>query len=173
MTRPAQRSLARAAARAFTLVTPLGLRPIPRDWTREQDVAFGRSLIGIGEALPWNLGDYILAMEKKHGESYAQIAHDAGFNPHSGQNLARVAERIARSRRRESLPWAIHAEVANLEPKEQDGWLDQAEKGQWTREELRAKLGKGKKALEAPHPPHLCRACGAMWDGNEPTKGEP
>lgn len=48
-----------------------------------------------------------------------------------------VASRIENVRRRTSLPWSHHKEVAALEPEEQDRLLDQAELGEWSRHQLR------------------------------------
>src|SRR4030042_3269726 len=57
---------------------------------------------------------------------------DNFFSPRSScasiqrRNAAWVASRIESSRRREDLGWSCHAEVAPLEPADQDRWLDRA-----------------------------------------------
>jgi ParB family chromosome partitioning protein len=55
-------------------------------------------------------------------------------------NLASVSRRVAPARRRASLGWSIHAEVAKLEPEQQVEWLDRAEREGLTVEELRGLL---------------------------------
>src|SRR5439155_4630154 len=55
--------------------------------------------------------------------------------------------RIEPSRRRENLSWSSHREVASLEAREQDRWLDRAERGDgpdqpWRRARLREALSK-------------------------------
>jgi hypothetical protein len=44
----------------------------------------------------------------------------------AGVNMPIVSRRVDFSRRRENLPWSIHAEVAVFEPIEQDIWLAKA-----------------------------------------------
>jgi hypothetical protein len=53
-------------------------------------------------------------------------------------NAGWVASRIEASRRLEALPFAHHAEVAALEPADQDQLLDLAEHNAWTSSQLRA-----------------------------------
>ena len=155
------RSLAKPAALVFERITPTGLKPLPAAWTWAEDVRFGRGLAGIGRALPWIIGDWILHMEQKYGERYAQAVEEIGLAPHTAQNYTWVAERFRdHSRRRERLSFSHHEVVASLESVEQDRWLDQAEQEGWTRTQLREALGKGSKALNPPCPPHRCR-CGA------------
>ena len=56
------------------------------------------------------------------------------------RNYAWVARRFPPARRRELLSFQHHAEVASLETDEQDGWLDLAETGRWSRNELRRRV---------------------------------
>lgn len=54
------------------------------------------------------------------GEKYAQAIDVTGYEYGTLQNFGWVAGRIETSRRRDVLSWSHHAEVAALEPSEQD-----------------------------------------------------
>ena len=56
------------------------------------------------------------------------------------RNLAWVARSFETSRRRDSLSFAHHAEVAALPQAEQELWLNRAERLGWSRNELRRQL---------------------------------
>lgn len=51
---------------------------------------------------------------------YAQEAEVTGMAPQTLTNVKYVSRQIENSRRRENLPFALHAEVAALPPREQD-----------------------------------------------------
>lgn len=51
-----------------------------------------------------------------------------------------MASKIEKSRRRDNLSFSHHQVVTPLEPDRQDYWLSQAEKGNWTRSELRLRI---------------------------------
>ena len=150
------RSLAKPAA--------LVLERPHKDWTWKQDVAFGHRLVTTADNICWAIGRWILYMEGKYGEKYAQAVTEIGLHPHTAQNYASVCERFPPSRQREALSFGHHEAVAYLEPAKQDYWLDRAEKERMTRAQLREQLGKGRKALEIPHPPHRCKQCGIIWE---------
>lgn len=85
----------------------------------------------------WDLGDWWAFGEAQgYGERKA-IAERIGFEFQTCANAASVARAFATSRRREVLSWSHHAEVAALPESEQDRWLDKAEKGHWSRKDLR------------------------------------
>jgi hypothetical protein len=60
-------------------------------------------------------------------QDYAQAMDATGFSYSTVRNDAYVAEHVKVSRRRDTLSWSHHGEVAQLEPEEQDHWLAQAE----------------------------------------------
>jgi len=51
-----------------------------------------------------------------------------------------VARKFELPRRRETLSFQHHAEVAALSPQDQDQWLAAAEEHEWSRNELRSKI---------------------------------
>jgi hypothetical protein len=126
-----------------------------------------RLLGRIGHGVQFWLGDLLNQGERLFGEKYAQAEAETGFEPGTLANLASVCARVEPSRRRATLSFAHHAEVAKLAPAEQTTWLEQAERHGWTRTELRRRLKGGNELAPAPPtcPPHICK-CGAIWDGS-------
>lgn len=96
------------------------------------------------------IGDWLCYGEHHYGEKYAQAVETTGYEIQTLNGAQWVANRIENVRRRISLPWAYHKEVAALEPEEQDRLLDQAEQGDWTRHRLREAVRAFHRALNAP-----------------------
>jgi len=131
-------------------------------WEKYQQL--GEFLGTLGRAYPWWVGDFLNYGEDVFGEDFAQI--EASL-PHSEQTLANyksVAKHVPRTRRRKSLSYSVHADVAYFEPAERDRWLDKAEDQGWKRDQMRAAL-KEAKALESPEPIYLntCPNCGHSY----------
>lgn len=87
----------------------------------------GATLADIRGAVQWWVGDWIVHGERAFGESYAQAIDATGLDVDTLRGYAWVAGRIPPVRRRTSLSWSAHREVAALEPSEQDALLDRAE----------------------------------------------
>jgi hypothetical protein len=66
--------------------------------------------------------------ERKYGEKYSQAVEENVGSYGSLRNAVYVSERFDLSRRRDNLSWSHHAEVAALDPHEQNDWLDRAER---------------------------------------------
>lgn len=116
----------------------------------------------------WWVGDWYLYGERTFGHSSAQeIAAEAGYKVGTVQNAAWVCERIDPSRRRESLSFSHHAEVASLPMDEQEAWLDLAQEANWTRAELRRQMGRMDALLNPDHKHRWRCVC-----GDEITEGE-
>ena len=121
---------------SYSLVS-LDLSP---DLTFERWQAIGRRIAGIAEASTWWLADWASFGEVAYGEKYRQAIEATGLGYQTLRNYAWVAGRFAVSRRRDTLSFAHHAEVAALSPAEQDVWLDRAEAEGWSRNEVRDRL---------------------------------
>lgn len=163
MTRPAPRSLAKPAALLLQRMEPTDL-PLPHGLAFEEWTTLCHMAGRLHRATPWVVGALVVYGEDHFGARAEQVLDEMGLQPETQANYATVYRKVAASRRRETLPFGHHAEVAALPPAEQTQWLTRAEKEKWTREELRQQLGKGRKALEAPHPPHVCRTCNVTWE---------
>lgn len=120
------------------LVLPDGL---PFDeWQR-----CGQILFYLERNVSWWIGDWWRYGERAYGEMATQASKDevedmTGCSYKTTLNSAWVASKFEPSRRRESLSFSHHAEVAALEPEEADEWLDQAETQGWSRGELRGRV---------------------------------
>jgi len=127
-------------------LTATGL-DLPRGLAFDQWERVGAALGAVVRATPWAIGDWLNYGETHYGETYAQGMEVTGLDYATLATSKWVASRIEPSRRRESLSWSAHREVAGLEPEERDRWLDQAERGDgpdapWTRARLRQELAK-------------------------------
>jgi hypothetical protein len=108
-------------------------------------------VIGVIErASPWWGCDALLYAEAAFGEErFSQIAEALGWAPDVLSTRLWVARAVAPARRRETLSFSHHAEVAALEADDQDYWLGLAEAGEalpngetkpWSKTHLRGEL---------------------------------
>lgn len=97
-----------------------------RDLKLEEWLQHGRGLGFVGRVSGWWIGDWVNYGNAKYGEKYTRAARVTGYDAQTLMNMAYVASRFEVSRRRETLSWSHHAEVAALDPAEQDEWLEKA-----------------------------------------------
>ena len=102
--------------------------------------AIGHRVVGSADASTWWLADWARYGEGAYGARYRDAIAITGLGGQTLRNYAWVAGRFEASRRRDTLSFAHHAEVAALPPAEQDAWLDRAEQCGWSRNELRVRL---------------------------------
>ena len=120
-----------------------------------------RRLIEVGRRIQWWIADALAFGEAAYGERYAQVLETDAYTYDSLRNLAWVSRSVAPSRRRDTVPFSHHAEVAALEPDEQDMFLAQCEEEGINRHELRERVqqyrrGRARElALAAPAPPDV------------------
>jgi len=88
-------------------------------------------------SIQWWIGDWVAYGERSYGETYTQAIEVTGQAYQTLNDVVWVARKFEFSRRRENLSWSHHREVAALEPPEQEGWLDLAERNEWSRNDLR------------------------------------
>lgn len=112
----------------------LSLRPGLRfdEWERA-----GSLIARLGSASAWWTGDWIIYGERVYGARYKAALEVTALDHQTLRNYAWVARRFPASRRRDTLSFQHHAEVAGLAPAEQDLWLGRAEREHWSRNELR------------------------------------
>src|SRR5262249_35172030 len=72
-----------------------------------------------------------------------------GFSYQTLRNYSWVASRFPLSRRRDSLSFGHHAEVAALDEEEQEAWLRRADLRRWSRNELRRNVRQARHAGSA------------------------
>jgi hypothetical protein len=88
----------------------------------------------------WWIADWLIYGETAFPERYREGIHRTALCYQTLRNYAWVARRYEMSRRRDSLTFSHHAEVASLEQPEQDYWLRKAEEYSWSRNELRVQV---------------------------------
>jgi hypothetical protein len=129
------------AALTATSWSPSAELPVA-DWIEQ-----GRWLGAVGRASGWWMGDWIRYGNARYGEKYGQAARLTGYDCQSLMNMAYVAGRYEVSRRRESLSFSHHAELAALPPRDQELWLDRVEAGALSVRALRLELREARKRV--------------------------
>lgn len=120
----------------------LGLTFAPETTFDEWQAAHG-FFSGLKEHLNWWIGDSINFAEKSSfGQKYTQAIHITGKEYSTLTTIAAVCERITLDRRRALLPFSYHVEVAYLPYQEADFILDQAERQNWNRDDIREAVQK-------------------------------
>ncbi|MGA5041501.1 LmbU family transcriptional regulator [Streptomyces capoamus] len=100
----------------------------------------GRELAAISDSSTWWLADWMLYGETAYTGRYREVIERTGLGYQTLRNYAWVARRFPLERRHPELSFAHHAEVASLEPPEQEYWLRWAEQRKWSRNQLRKEL---------------------------------
>jgi hypothetical protein len=100
----------------------------------------GARLCELTSASAWWLGDWLVYGERTFGKRYELALRSAPLSYQTLRNYAWVARRFPASRRRDTLSFQHHAEVAALPEADRDLWLHRAERMQWSRNELRRRL---------------------------------
>jgi hypothetical protein len=91
------------------------------EWCRQ-----GAHLSVAEKSSAWWLGDWLRYGVVQYGRRYAIASRVTGYDGKTLRNLAYVAGRYASDRRREEVSWSHHAELASLDPEQQERWLDRA-----------------------------------------------
>jgi hypothetical protein len=114
------------------------------DWMRQ-----GRWLGALGRGSGWWIGDWVRYGSARYGDRYRPAARATGYDVQSLRNMAYVAGRFDVPRRRESLSFSHHAELASLSAEEQDLWLDRAEAGALSVGALRCEMRRARERAAA------------------------
>jgi len=77
------------------------------------------------EGSKWQLGDWAAFGDHKYGK-LKEFAEANNINYQTLKNVARVSNRIEKSRRRYLLEWSYYEAVASQKPKKQTEWLERA-----------------------------------------------
>lgn len=138
-----------APAYGSELATPDAPKYTPTALVLHPDTSFDRWM-SIGEALKqmeksvmWWIGDWCNFGERKYGEKYTQAMEASGYTYQAVADAAWVAARIEISRRRETLTFTHHREVAALATQEEaDDLLDRAETEKLSTRDMRQEVAK-------------------------------
>jgi N6-adenosine-specific RNA methylase IME4 len=109
-------------------ITPTCWEPAV-DMGESEWIEAGRTLGRIERSVSWWLGDWWAFGESKYGQRKAMVEAEEWEGPsyQTCRNAASVSGAFELSRRRDSLSFTHHAEVAALTPAEADELLDEAE----------------------------------------------
>jgi hypothetical protein len=100
----------------------------------------GRQIFVISDSSAWWLGDWLIYGQRQYPDRYKRAIEETSLDYQTLRNYAWVARQFHVTRRRDKLSFQHHAELASLTEPEQDTWLDRAEQGSWSRNELRRQL---------------------------------
>lgn len=131
--------IVRALADAGAITTTALILTDP-EMPYEQFAAVGRWVGVFNRACSWWIGDWLVFGEGTYPDRLAQAASETGLAEQTLLNRVYVAKHVPPSRRRPTLSFSAHAEVAPLGAREQKRWLDRAEAHGWSRAELRAQM---------------------------------
>lgn len=146
--------------------TPIGLELREgldmHDWAK-----IGTRLCRMDQVVKWWVGDWAAFGLRAYGK-LKEFSETNGINYQTLANLAWVSGSVEVSRRRESLPWTLHAEVAGLEPAKQIEWLDKVESEKLPCSELRKQIrqSKGERNALASDGPQVKFASKCFDDAN-------
>jgi hypothetical protein len=169
--------VARASARAEKAeLTSVAWSP-GSDLPYEEWLRVGGRLGVAGRSAGWWLGDWLRYGTARYGTKYTAALRVTGYDRQTLMNMVYVATRFDASRRRESLSWSHHAELAGLEAAEQDQWLERACADRLTVRELRLEIHCARRqiaaAQEAGHAGESASADAARHAAAEHAAAEP
>lgn len=123
---------------------------LPEDLEYSEWQEIGSVIQRAEKAVMWWIGDWLAYGEKQYGETFAKAAELTSYQIQTLKDAKWVAQRVEKSRRRDFLSWSHHKEVAALSPREQDKWLDTAERKQLSMHNLRREIRQAQHQIEAP-----------------------
>jgi hypothetical protein len=100
----------------------------------------GQQILKFMDSSAWWVADWLAYGEASFSDRYREAIQRTSLNYQTLRNYAWIARRFELSRRRDTLSFAHHAEVAALEQPEQDYWLRKADEHHWSRNKLRAEV---------------------------------
>lgn len=102
--------------------------------------AVGKQIFSVAESSVWWLADWLAYGEHAFQDRYLEAIKSTHLNYQTLRNYVWVARRFELSRRRDTLTFGHHAELAALDRPEQDYWLRKAEELGWSRNQLRREV---------------------------------
>jgi hypothetical protein len=128
---------------------------LPRRLPFEKWLSIGSQLADICTSSAWCLGDWLVYGEEAYAGRYRDAIEQTSLDYQTLRNYAWVVKRFSLSRRRDTLSFGHHAEVAALPEPEQDFWLRKAEEFGWSvkrlRREVRTSLTERSVSEDRPH----------------------
>lgn len=128
----------------------------------------GQQLLSVTDSTSWWLADWIAYGERIYQDRYREAIQSTSLSYQTLRNYVWIARRFPLSRRHDNLSFGHHAEVAALDPPEQDYWLRKAEEREWSRNQLRNEVRNSLRLREADGAPNTA-ARGEGAEGPEHT----
>ncbi|MFG2126902.1 LmbU family transcriptional regulator [Streptomyces sp. NPDC048751] len=113
---------------------------IAQDISLEAWCRLGGRILAVCDSSAWWIGDWLVFGQNHYGERYRRAMEKTKLDYQTLRNYAWVARKFEPSRRRDSLTFQHHMEVASLSEAEQDHWLDFAVRLNWSRNQLRKQI---------------------------------
>ncbi|WP_202873829.1 LmbU family transcriptional regulator [Kribbella speibonae] len=110
----------------------------------------GLELLRAANSSAWWIADWLAYGESTFQDRYQEAVRKTSLSYQTLRNYAWVARQFALPRRRDNLSFGHHAEVAALDPPEQDYWLRNAEEFAWSRNKLRAEVRASLRERQGP-----------------------
>ena len=119
------------------------------DLSREEWARAGLKLGGVSRSTSWWVGDWVRFGRRYRGDIYRFASRVTGYDEKTLRNFVYVAGRYEQRRRRSTLTWSHHAELARLKPDDQERWLHEAEARKLTVTALRERVRHSEADAEA------------------------
>lgn len=113
---------------------------LPQELPFDSWLRVGAQLAKIASSSAWCLGDWLIYGQVAYKGRYREAVERTSLDYQTLRNYAWVARRFSLSRRRDSLSFAHHAEVAALAEVEQEFWLRKALELGWPVKQLRQQV---------------------------------
>ncbi|WP_239092082.1 LmbU family transcriptional regulator [Streptomyces sp. SID14478] len=113
----------------------------------------GRQLADVLDSSSWWLGDWLVYGKDHYTDRYQRGIRAAGLSYQTLRNYAWVSRRFDLPRRRPTLSFQHHAELASMPIEEQDLWLDRAEQRRWSTKQLRGAIRAARQSEPRPCAP--------------------
>jgi hypothetical protein len=127
-------------AKTQLLIRPENGLRLPPKFSFDMWLAAGRQLAAAASSSAWRLGDWLVYGEDLFPGRYREAIERTSLEYKTLRNYAWVTRRFPLSRRRDTLSFGHHAEVAALPRPEQDYWLRKADELRWSRNQLRREV---------------------------------
>ncbi len=113
---------------------------LPEQLPLDEWIGIGHRLTEIFDASAWWIGDWLVYGQSKYPDRYRYAIAQTRLDYQTLRNYAWIARKFDPDRRRRSLSFQHHVEVAALPAADQDHWLRLAEKFEWSRNDLRKQV---------------------------------
>lgn len=141
-----------------------GRLAIPERTTFEAWLEIGVTLGHMERSVQWWIGDWLVFGERHFPDRYSQAIEATHYSYSTLSKAAYVARQIPPGDRKESLPFAHHAEVAALPEPDRRELLDEAEREGWNKYQLRAHVRREAAPKERQFTVPRCKVCGSLCD---------